>query len=321
MADISVIVASYNRGPLVCQALDSILAQTLPPAEVLIVDDGSQPATRAQLQAYVSAHPRANLRLISQANAGPSAARNHGLAEARGRYLAFLDDDDLWLPTKLEKQLTLLERHADAVGVYCRSFKFRRDYDDLRRAQPQNRIDDPDLAHVITTMCIQISTVLIRRDAAGDVRFDPAWRDGEDALYAAELRLRGRWRLVDEALAAYRAHGDQATADPGHAFRHTRARVAWLRAHTARLPAGQAQLLEDRLWSGLIQGLEHRYWQRQFDGLEELRAQLRQACPQLLERSFMARRRLYPRWVYRLRDCLPGRGAAVRPVTSNRSEP
>jgi len=67
--------------------------------------------------------------------------------------------------------------------------------------------------------------------------------------------------------------------------------------------------------------LEHRYWQRQLDGLEELRAQFRQACPQLLERSFMARRRLYPRWVYRLRDCLPGRGAAVRPVTSNRSEP
>jgi glycosyltransferase involved in cell wall biosynthesis len=105
---VSVIIPTYNRAWCVERAVDSVLTQTIRDVELVVVDDGSNDDTARRLAAYGPA-----LQVISQANRGVSAARNAGIAAARGRWIALLDSDDYWLPDKLAVQLQWLDDHAD----------------------------------------------------------------------------------------------------------------------------------------------------------------------------------------------------------------
>ena len=100
MNRISVIIPTYNRADRVVAALGSVLAQTRPPDEVIVVDDGSTDNTSERLAPY---HER--IHYVCQPNRGPASARNTGIKQASGELVAFLDSDDLWLPKKLERQL------------------------------------------------------------------------------------------------------------------------------------------------------------------------------------------------------------------------
>jgi glycosyltransferase involved in cell wall biosynthesis len=114
--EISVVIPAYNRAASIADAIHSVLGQTLPPTEIVVVDDGSADGTAAAVEAI--ADPR--IRLVRQANGGSSAARNAGIAEARCEWIAFQDSDDEWLPRKLERQFqALAEAPPDAVAVYC----------------------------------------------------------------------------------------------------------------------------------------------------------------------------------------------------------
>ena len=109
---VSVIIPLYNKAPHVGRALHSVSAQTFRDFEVIVVDDGSTDGGAE----VVRAHGDARVRLVSQENAGPGAARNRGLAEARGRLVAFLDADDEWLPRFLETCVGLLEGYGAGVA-------------------------------------------------------------------------------------------------------------------------------------------------------------------------------------------------------------
>lgn len=109
---VSVIIPAYNAAWCVAKAIDSALAQTYALTEVLVVDDGSTDETATVVEAY-----GARVRLLRQANGGLSSARNLGIRNARGEYVAFLDADDYWLPAKLERQINLMRAHSD-VG-FC----------------------------------------------------------------------------------------------------------------------------------------------------------------------------------------------------------
>src|SRR5262245_50985738 len=106
--DVSVIIPLYNKATTVERTLASIDAQTIRDFEVIVVDDGSTDGSADLIAAW----PEPRIRLIRQENAGPGAARNKGLAEANGRYVAFLDADDEWLPEFLEHSLHLLESYG-----------------------------------------------------------------------------------------------------------------------------------------------------------------------------------------------------------------
>lgn len=106
MAEFSVIIPTFNRLAYLKDCLASVKTQSCPPAEIIVVDDGSSDGSVEWLRV---AHP--DVRLIEQENAGPGAARNRGAAEARGEYLAFLDSDDVWFPWTLATFASLIEQN------------------------------------------------------------------------------------------------------------------------------------------------------------------------------------------------------------------
>jgi len=189
-ADVSVIVPAYNAEATLAAALRSVLQQTVPPLEVLVVDDGSDDGT-----ARVAERFGHKVRLIRQRNGGPGSARNAGIRAARGAWIGLLDADDTWLPTKLERQLAL--DGDERIGVIaCLSDK------PGQTCPPEIGFDQ-----LWTSNLLVNSTVLLRRAAWEQVGF----YDEARALISVEdynlwLRIAAAgWRILtqQEVLARY----------------------------------------------------------------------------------------------------------------------
>lgn len=108
---VSVVIPLYNARDVIKATLETVLAQTWKDYEIVVVDDGSTDGSAAIVRTYTP-----GVRYIRQENAGVAAARNRGIAASSGRYIALLDHDDLWHPTKLQQQVRLLEQRGD-VGM------------------------------------------------------------------------------------------------------------------------------------------------------------------------------------------------------------
>ena len=115
MPKVSVIIPTYNRASLISRAVDSVLAQTFKDYEVIIIDDGSKDNTKEVLESYTG-----RVKYIYQNNGGISVARNRGIEESNGKYIAFLDSDDYWAPEKLEMQAKILDENPKVGIVYVR---------------------------------------------------------------------------------------------------------------------------------------------------------------------------------------------------------
>jgi glycosyltransferase involved in cell wall biosynthesis len=204
---VSAIVPTYNRAAIVCDAIDSILKQTYKNIEVIVVDDGSTDSTQQILQKYGD-----KILVVSQQNAGPSKARNQGVAAARGELIAFLDSDDLWLSTKIERQVSLLQKVGDSIPACVCNITMR--WSDGERASFQIAGLDPDLDEgiwlnadeVIATRFLLFNQgVMIRRDALRKIGcFDETLRLLEDHELALRLSLEGAWAFIREPLVIWR---------------------------------------------------------------------------------------------------------------------
>lgn len=115
MPQVSIITPCYNASRFISQTIDSVLTQTFTDWEMIIVDDGSKDDSSDIVEKYVKKDSR--IRLIQQPNGGSANARNHGIRESTGRYIALLDADDLWLPQFLEKQIEFM-KEKNAICVY-----------------------------------------------------------------------------------------------------------------------------------------------------------------------------------------------------------
>lgn len=209
MPTVSVIIPTYQRANLVVEAIASVLAQTYQDYEIIVVNDGSTDNTQAVLAQF-------NDRIIAihQSNQGLSAARNTGIKASSGKYIAFLDDDDRWLPEKLAKQVPILEMKPK-VGLVCSN---------IFRCDTQGRVVDempPAPKLRVSWVLFQknfifVLTVLLRRACLDEVGlFDETLTSCED--YDLWLRIIEKWAVycLDEPLAYYRQgeHSMQTNAE------------------------------------------------------------------------------------------------------------
>lgn len=191
---------------MVIRAIRSVLAQTRPVEEIIVVDDGSTDGTGEALTREFGDR----IILVRQANAGVSAARNRAMAMARGRYFALLDSDDEWLPEKTECQVDWLESHPDFGMVLCdveRIDSDRRVIDRFRRRAVIHE-DGWVLGKVLQDPALAPVSAMFRREVFADVGgFDESLATAEDLDF--HLRIASRWQIgvIDEVLArAIRGH-------------------------------------------------------------------------------------------------------------------
>lgn len=158
---IAAIIPTYKRAALVSRSIDSVLAQTRPVDEVIVVDDGSPDNTAEVVAAYGD-----RVRYVRQNNGGLSAARNTGVRVSTCDWVAFLDDDDEWLPNKIEKQIEALEQTPDAVLCYTSLWCHGIDgvIAELRPNPPNRLFPDIRLKTPFTPI-----SVMVRKDVFNEV--------------------------------------------------------------------------------------------------------------------------------------------------------
>ncbi len=155
---VSVIIPTFNRFPMLCEAIDSVLAQSFSDFELIVVDDGSSDETGS-----IGTRYGPSIQYLFQGNQGVSAARNRGIERARGDFICFLDSDDLWLPHKLAVQYAaMIENPAEPVS-YTEEIWYRRGV----RVNPKKKHAKHGgwiFAQCLTLCLISPSSVMIRRN-------------------------------------------------------------------------------------------------------------------------------------------------------------
>jgi glycosyltransferase involved in cell wall biosynthesis len=210
-ATVSVVIVAYNKAHTVGAAIESVLYQTYRDFEILVVDDGSTDDTGDRVRAFGD-----RVRYLPKENGGTGSARNLGIAEARGPYVAFLDGDDLWLPGKLEIQLAAFDREPEIVGVQCSAFCVNNDLEviEARACDPsRDSLLDFLLFRNLPAFC---SALLVRKDcvrALGGFATDLVILSDWDM--ACRLARLGTVRSVRDYLILYRHYTGNQSRDVG----------------------------------------------------------------------------------------------------------
>jgi len=204
--DVSVIIPVYNRKELLREALDSVWGQSFQPRETIVVDDGSDDGTWEWLDPI----ERPDFKALRQERSGPAAARNRGLAIAQGKYVAFLDSDDAWLPKKLERQVEFLESHPEFQICQTEEIWIRKGI----RVNPRKKHAKPSgwiFAECLKLCLISPSAVILAREfLRGLGGFDESFEVCEDYELWLRASLRSPVMTLPEALTLKRGgHPDQ----------------------------------------------------------------------------------------------------------------
>lgn len=208
-APVSVIVPCYRCAATIDDAVASIVAQTVQPAEVLLVEDGSGDDTLAHLHRIAHAHAAGWIKVIAMpANGGPSPARNAGWDHAGQPYIAFLDSDDTWGPCKLELQMAALEADPDIALIAHRMIKRPRGTA-IPALQPPLITQDMGRARVLFHNPFPTASVVLRRELP--FRFDTDFSHSEDYLLWSRIVFSGhRCARINQVLAIWNEREDGA---------------------------------------------------------------------------------------------------------------
>jgi len=205
---VSIIIPAFNAMTYLPETLESALSQTYENTEVLVVDDGS---TDDVVQ-YVSGHPDSRVRLLRKANGGLASARNKGLLSAKGDYMAFLDADDLWDATKLERQVRCLEA-AKRVGLSHTGIRFIDQIgNEVNKPLGVSGNGDVRDSVVLENPVRCGSTPVVRARCFADVGgFDETLRFAEDWDMWIRIAEKHHFNAISEPLTAYRQHASNMT--------------------------------------------------------------------------------------------------------------
>ncbi len=224
---VSIVIPTYNREHLLPIAVDSVRAQAFRDWELLIIDDHSTDGTRAVVETWSQADSRIKY-LVNERTKGPAGARNTGIHRASGRYVAFLDSDDEWVPFHLEKMVYYLEKYEDRIDVMSANpLRKRRDTDEVYHA------DELDLAKYDFTLVedaylfnpdalfetslqrriLTQQTIVIKRELAARIGYEEGLPPGpEDHFFHRQLAFsRCKVAHLQEYHVIYWAHADNLT--------------------------------------------------------------------------------------------------------------
>lgn len=234
---VSVVIPAYNAHHTIQRAIDSVVEQLTQPLEILIVDDGSSPTIESALP-----NPSSLVRVIRQENGGAAAARNKGIDEARGDFIAFLDADDYWLPNKLTLHQQAFREHPELGMTFSRFFEQRpndafelptkriRMFPEFNRCRLYQGRDLFDVA-----CCVWTGTVVARRDCIGNHRFQSGLEPAEDRAFWIRILENGPTMCLEQALAVAvlepgslsRTHIDRDCQNMLRVINMTRATLGW----------------------------------------------------------------------------------------------
>lgn len=276
---VSIVIPTYNSAHFLARTLDSCLAQTYAPCEIIVVDDGSTDGTRR----LIESNYEGDVVYLSQANAGAAAARNKGIQAAQGDYIQFCDADDILLPDKIMRCMAVFQQAApdNLAVVYTRYQHVQAD-----GVTPVRGMSDPPLLSGdifcdllgSNSNAILTSATLVRRDALLDVglfRVDERLRNAEDWDLFLRLANRYRYAAVNDILVRYRWHEGGLTHDPYYAALGRLVAVQHARHYERR-----SDCYDDAAYDRVEAGRYHTYamasWQR------GKRAEARQALTQAI---------------------------------------
>ncbi|MBQ9417639.1 MAG: glycosyltransferase family 2 protein [Bacteroidales bacterium] len=213
---VSIVMPTFNKGQYIAESIDSVLSQTYTDWELIVVDDGSTDGTQEVLRRYND--PRIRIFTLN-ANRGAAHARNLALRQARGRYVAFLDSDDLWHPQKLARQVAFMQQHGYAFTYHayeeinCRGERLH------KKVWGKRKVTHRDLSLCCWMGCL---TVMYDAKHIGLVQSSEA-KFNDDMLLWREVSKKADCCLLKECMASYRRNGrktlSEKTADIWQLFR------------------------------------------------------------------------------------------------------
>lgn len=214
MTNVDVVMPVRNGAAFIAESLDSILAQTLPPARIIVSDDGSTDATAEIVKSYAARDPR--IEFLPSAGHGVSSARNRGIIRSTAEFIAFCDADDLWMPDKLEKQMAVFAAGSRKIGaVHCNYTHINDD----GSPRPQDIPVPPkkrgniclDMLFHQYVLSGSASAAVVRRSALDEAGyFDERLFLGEDADVWIRIAEKYEWDFSPDTLVAIRVHNASA---------------------------------------------------------------------------------------------------------------
>lgn len=210
---VSVIIPNYNYAKYISKAIDSVLAQTYTNTEVIVVDDGSKDESHTILRGYGD-----KIKFLEQQNQGVSLARNNGVANSSGAFVAFLDADDMWLPAKLERQMQKFFDDKEIGLVHC-SMSYIDPDDEVcgeERNGKQGWLAEEILKFKEGVVIGAGSTGVVRRDVFDEVGgFDRRCSTAADWDFCYQVATKYKIGFVPDALVLYRLHGSNMHSNIG----------------------------------------------------------------------------------------------------------
>lgn len=208
---VSVIVPVYNRAHLVSETIESILAQTWDPLEIILINDGSTDESLAILRDYERRFPE-KIRVCDQPNQGQIVARNNGIKASKGDYIAFLDSDDLWVEDKLERQMPLFE---EGVGLVYSGTEIMDEEGRTIRQEPADKTMSGDIyAPLLVKNRMTGGTVVVSAQALNRVGvFSTDFKAAENWDLWLRICKEYSARVVPSPLTRYRLHDSNMSGD------------------------------------------------------------------------------------------------------------
>ena len=234
---VSVIIPAYNVAPFIAATIQSVLDQTYSNYEVIVVDDGSTDTTLEELFSSTKAHEEHTknqtdnagflresscafveklVRIFSKSNGGPASARNLAIQNSTGKYIAFLDGDDLWMPDKLAEQVEFLERHPEVGMTYAEAIVFTEQNGRKEQRDKIGYTGETSFCHLLLGDHIPNSTVMIRRECVDKIGLLNERRDliaVEDYEYWLRLARAFPIKGIAKPMAYYRVHANNLMGD------------------------------------------------------------------------------------------------------------